>query len=118
MIRRPKNSLITSLCVLAALRTWYFGFVHQVLTYSRRDNESTLAEIHPFDLERFTRFAEIIAHAGNFLADDEYRFCLKDAERKYFSFSGCLPYKAKIQSFGSFTGKAWPRSMTLSISRL
>ncbi len=25
------------------LRTWNFGFVHQVLTYSRRDNESFLS---------------------------------------------------------------------------
>ena len=62
-----------------ALRTWDFGFVHQVLTYSRRDNESTLSRIRPFQFELFTRYGEDYrCTARNYLSEDEYRWVLKD----------------------------------------
>ena len=35
------------------LRNWNFGFVHQVLTYSRRDNVSIVSHIRSVYLELF-----------------------------------------------------------------
>jgi glycosyltransferase involved in cell wall biosynthesis len=85
-----------------ALKTWHFGFVHQVLTYSRRDNESILARIRPFGFMRFIRLAEIIIHARNFLSEDEYRTCLKDAERSYFLFLGRSALQGRNSDFWKF----------------
>jgi glycosyltransferase involved in cell wall biosynthesis len=85
-----------------ALRTWNFGFVHQVLTYSRRDNESILARIRPFEFTRFTRLAELVGHARNYLSEDEYRLCLKGAETSYFYFLGMSALQGKDAEFWKF----------------
>ena len=85
-----------------ALKTWNFGFVHQVLTYSRRDNESMLARIRPFGFMRFIRLAEIIGHARNFLSEDEYGFCFKEAERSYFFFLGRSALLGRNSEFWKF----------------
>ena len=66
------------------LRTWSFGFVHQVLTYSRRDNDSILLRIHPFGFWFFSRFAFVVEHGRYYLSEEEYAHCLKQAEREYF----------------------------------
>ncbi|MGA9789087.1 MAG: glycosyltransferase family 2 protein [Terriglobales bacterium] len=72
------------------LKTWNFGFVHQVLTYTRRDNESIISKVRPFGLELFLRFSTLVVHGRDYLSEDEYRRSLKQAERKYFSFlSSC-----------------------------
>jgi glycosyltransferase involved in cell wall biosynthesis len=84
------------------LRTWNFGFVHQVLTYSRRDNESTLARIRPFRFELFSLLAKIIAHGKNYLLEDEYPGYLKAAEHRYFYFLGKSALQGKPQEFWDF----------------
>lgn len=85
-----------------ALRTWNFGFVHQVLTYSRRNNESILARIRPMRFTLFIRLAEIVAHARDYLSEDEYRSCLIDAERTYFYFLGMSALQGKDSEFWKF----------------
>ena len=49
------------------LKTWDFGFVHQVLTFSRRDNESILSRVRPFNLELLIRLSMLVAHGRDFL---------------------------------------------------
>jgi glycosyltransferase involved in cell wall biosynthesis len=85
-----------------ALRTWNFGFVHQVLTYSRRNNESILGRIGPFEFTRFTRLEEIVVHGRHFLSEDEYRICLHEAERTYFYFLGMSALRGKGPEFWKF----------------
>jgi glycosyltransferase involved in cell wall biosynthesis len=85
-----------------ALRTWNFGFVHQVLTYSRRDNESTLSRIRPFQFELFSRFATIVVHGRNYLSEEEYRACFKVAERNYFFFLGWSAIEGRDVGFWEF----------------
>jgi glycosyltransferase involved in cell wall biosynthesis len=70
------------------LKTWDYGFVHQVLTYSRRDNESIISSVRSFGLEFFLHFSMLTAHGRNFLSEEEYRQCFILAEREYFSFLG------------------------------
>jgi glycosyltransferase involved in cell wall biosynthesis len=84
------------------LRTWNFGFVHQVLTYSRRDNESQLTRLRPFRFELFSRLAKIIAHGKYYLLEDEYPGYLKDAEREYFYFLGNSALQGKPREFWEF----------------
>lgn len=66
------------------LKTWNFGFVHQILTYSRRDNDSILARIQPFGFLFFSRLAMVAEHGQDYLSREEYGRCLRQAEREYF----------------------------------
>jgi hypothetical protein len=84
------------------LQTWAFGFVHQVLTYSRRDNESILARIRPYRFELFSRLAKIIAHGHKYLSEEEYPAYLKRAEREYFYFLGRSALEGKDAQFWDF----------------
>jgi glycosyltransferase involved in cell wall biosynthesis len=85
-----------------ALRTWNFGFVHQVLTYTRRDNESVISRIRSFEFELLSRLAIIIAHGRNYLSEDEYAFFLREAERKYFFFLGSAALQGRELAFWAF----------------
>jgi glycosyltransferase involved in cell wall biosynthesis len=70
------------------LRTWNFGFVHQVLTYTRRDNDSVISRIRFFGLELFLHLSMLVAHGRDYLDEEEYARCLKVAERQYFLYLG------------------------------
>jgi glycosyltransferase involved in cell wall biosynthesis len=85
-----------------ALRTWNFGFIHQVLTYSRRDNESTLSQLRDFQFEFFSRLSTIVVHGRDFLSKEEYEPLLKDAERNYFYFLGWSAIQGKYAKFWEF----------------
>ena len=68
------------------LRNCNFGFVHQVLTYSRRDNDSILSRIRSLSsgFWLFSRFSIVVEHGRNYLSAEEYNRCFKQAEREYF----------------------------------
>lgn len=68
------------------LLNWDFGFVHQVLTFSRWDNEGIMSRIHTFGLEPFLHLSMLVAHGEHFLSGQEFRRRLRQAERKYFLF--------------------------------
>ncbi len=87
---------------LDILRTWNFGFVHQVLTYSRRDNESILSRIRPYSFELFCRLAKLISHGKYFLSEEEYPHYLKYAEREYFRFLGKASLQGRDPEFWKF----------------
>lgn len=89
------------------LKTWNFGFVHQVLTYTRRDNESVISKVRSFGLELFLRFTMLVAHGRDYLSEEEYRRSLKEAERDYFCFLGrcaCARHR-ESQEFWEFHRK-------------
>lgn len=66
------------------LKTWDFGFVHQVLTYSRRDNGGIVARVCEFGLRPFLHLSMLVAHGKDHLSPQEYDRCLELAERQYF----------------------------------
>jgi glycosyltransferase involved in cell wall biosynthesis len=68
------------------LRFWNFGFVHQVLTYSRRDNDGIISKASAYGLEPFLNFSMLMAHGRNYLSEREYRQCFKKVERTYLVF--------------------------------
>jgi hypothetical protein len=87
---------------LEALRTWNFGFVHQVLTFSRRDNESTLSGMRSFSFEYFCYLAKVVAYGKYYLSEEEYRGCLKDVKRQYFFFLGQSVLQGRDAKFWNF----------------
>ena len=82
------------------LRACDFGFVHQVLTYSRRDNESILSRIGKFGFMRFCRFAIVVTHGKDYLSEEEFDRSLRDAEHQYFLFLG-------QSALGNRSGEFW-----------
>lgn len=68
------------------LKTWNYGFVHQVLTYSRRDNQSILLRLRPFRFDLHLRFRMLVSHGRDFLSEEEFDRCLRVTERQYFVF--------------------------------
>lgn len=68
------------------LTTWNFGFVHQILTYSRRDDKSLLSDILSFGGLLLFRLATVIGHGRDYLSHEEYDRTLRDAERRYFGY--------------------------------
>jgi glycosyltransferase involved in cell wall biosynthesis len=68
------------------LTTWNFGFVHQVLTYTRWGNEGIMSRLVGFGLEPFLHLTMLVAHGKHFLSSNEYNLRLKQAEQRYFLF--------------------------------
>ncbi len=68
------------------LRAWDFGFVHQVLTYSRCDNGGITSPIRQFGVGLFLHLTMLVAHGRDYLGAEEYNHCLKKAEHEYFLF--------------------------------
>ncbi len=66
------------------LKTWNFGFVHQVLTYTRRQEDSIIAPLRSLGIIPFLHLSMLVAHGRDYLSDAEYTRCLKKAERQYF----------------------------------
>jgi len=66
------------------LKSWDFGFVHQVLTYSRYDNGGMMSRMRQFGIGQFLHLSMLVAHGKDCLSADEYGRCLKRAEREYF----------------------------------
>jgi glycosyltransferase involved in cell wall biosynthesis len=87
---------------LEALRTWNFGFVHQVLTYSRRDNESTLSTLRRYSFDEFCYLAKLIAYGKYYLTEEEYPGYLRYAKRRYFLFLGTSALQGRDRKFWEF----------------
>jgi glycosyltransferase involved in cell wall biosynthesis len=68
------------------LRTWKFGFVHQVQTFTRRENESINSRWGSFGFGHLLRLSLVVAHGKDYLSKEEYDQCLEVVERQYFSF--------------------------------
>ena len=87
------------------LKTHNFGFVHQVLTYSRRDNDSILSGLRSFGVLLFSRLAFVVKYGRDHLFQDEYQECLKDAEYHYLLFLGKSALRRRDQRFWEFHRK-------------
>ncbi len=71
---------------LDLLKTSDFGFAYQVLTYSRRDNESILGGVREFNFEVMARMATLIARGHDFLDTREFECRRKALEKEYFTY--------------------------------
>jgi len=83
-------------------RTCNFGFVHQVLTYSRRDNQSILSQVGPFSGLLFFRLSVVVTHGRNYMSGEEYDHTLKLAESEYFLTLGKAALRGQSTEFWTF----------------
>jgi glycosyltransferase involved in cell wall biosynthesis len=66
------------------LRAWKYGFVHQVLTYSRRDNESILSSARMLGSFALLQLSIVLEHGKDYLSEEEFKVCRRRAERGYY----------------------------------
>jgi glycosyltransferase involved in cell wall biosynthesis len=84
------------------LKQWHFGFVHQVLTFSRRDNESILSKIRLFGFNRLAHLQKVVLHGRDYLTEDEFAHYLKKAERAYSMDLGKAVFHGRGEKFWKF----------------
>ncbi|HED36469.1 MAG TPA: glycosyltransferase family 2 protein [Gammaproteobacteria bacterium] len=79
-----ENSAVddTSLCI-EVLKSWDFGFCHQVLTYTRRDNESLMTILKQYNFHILTRYIILKKYGRDILSEDEYSKCEEQIEKMY-----------------------------------
>jgi glycosyltransferase involved in cell wall biosynthesis len=63
-----------------------FGFVHQVLTFTRRHNESRTSIAKKLDSNKLYRVKILIKHGPVFLNDEEYSQALEDEMHRYYQY--------------------------------
>jgi len=68
------------------LRCWNFGFVHQVLSFSRVDNDSIMSRVRDFRPEYLDKFLQLCKFGQVYLERDELAIVLGDWKQQYYSF--------------------------------
>jgi glycosyltransferase involved in cell wall biosynthesis len=70
------------------LRTVDFGFVHQVLTYTRRHNESVASRSRRLNTQKASHLLHLVRYGRDFLSPDEYAQQYKKACKTYYRILG------------------------------
>jgi len=73
-----------------------FGFVHQVLTYTRRHNEAVTATHKILNTILASQFIRVMKYGPSFLSETEYRSVYKSARKMYYRVIGLKMIKAFI----------------------
>jgi glycosyltransferase involved in cell wall biosynthesis len=72
----------TKIC-LDALQSWDFGFVYQILTYTRRYNDSFMSVLRHYHFMTLTELIAIRKYGPIFLTDKEYSRRRAEIEKRY-----------------------------------
>ena len=84
------------------LQTSDFGFVHQVLTYTRRHNESMTSLIHRFDTRRLGKLIYLTKYGPVFLSEEEYEERFKRAMKSYYQFLARSVFESRGKEFWDY----------------
>lgn len=79
-----------------------FGFIHQILTFTRRNNESFTSNINRFRPSLLARYICFKKYGRIYLSDIEYLKKEKDIEHKYYSYLGKKIFTNKDKEFWKF----------------
>lgn len=84
------------------LREADFGFVHQVLTFTRRHNESATSFIRKYETYNLRKFKSLVTYGKYFLSNKEYDKRLKSLSKSYYRFLARKLFERKEKEFWSF----------------
>lgn len=87
---------------LRILREYDFGFVHQVLTFTRTDNESITSGIVGFKPYGLHSLILLHKYGREVLSPSEYEACWKRAQRDYFRFLGVQALRGREPAFWNY----------------
>jgi glycosyltransferase involved in cell wall biosynthesis len=91
------------------LRDTDFGFVHQVLTYTRRENDSIMSGFQTFGVLLTTSHIAIHRYGPTFLTPEELEPRRRSIEHRYYSFLGSSVWGRREAKFWAFhhTSSRW-----------
>ncbi|MCK6629313.1 MAG: glycosyltransferase [Anaerolineae bacterium] len=79
-----------------------FGFVHQVLTYTRRHNEATTTFTRRLSTKRLAGLIILKKYGPLYLDPEEYEQCLKRKIETYYRFLGRQVFELKDKEFWNY----------------
>ena len=90
--------------IFELLTRYKFGFVHQVLTFTRRDNDSVMMSLTVLDCNIAFELWMLRDFGHDFLQPDEYRECLNKREREYCQLLVQSMFRLRGRKFWEFHG--------------
>jgi glycosyltransferase involved in cell wall biosynthesis len=81
-----------------------FGFVHQVLTFTRRHNESLTSLTNRFSTRRLANFIVLLRYGPIYLTEEEYERRLEQVLEHYYRFLATSVFELKGKEFWSYHG--------------
>jgi glycosyltransferase involved in cell wall biosynthesis len=78
------------------------GFVHQVLTFTRRHNESMTSLTHRFNIRRLGKFAALVKYGPIYLDSQEYEEVLGQEIDNYYAFLARCAFELKEKAFWEY----------------
>jgi glycosyltransferase involved in cell wall biosynthesis len=79
-----------------------FGFVHQVLTFTRRHNESLTSLTNRFSTRRLANFIVLLRYGPIYLTEEEYERRLEQELEHYYRFLGRSVFELKGKEFWNY----------------
>ncbi|MGA8223703.1 MAG: glycosyltransferase family 2 protein [Candidatus Acidiferrales bacterium] len=107
------------------LEHWDFGFVHQVLSFARADNESISSAVRGFQPNAIDRYIIVQRYASVFLEEIEAAALKKRTKREYYSVLAEAALRCRESAFWRYHARGmktlgatldWPY-LTLAIAR-
>ncbi len=104
-----------------------FGFVHQVLSYTRVDNELTMTPIRLYDFMNLMDYISIRKYGKRYLNNAEYRRRVTGLERDYYLMLALSLFKQRGSDFWRYHARGlelvgerldWGRILRLQLPRL
>jgi glycosyltransferase involved in cell wall biosynthesis len=106
----------TELCY-ELLRDWDFGFVHQILSYSRKENPSVTQSVRDHGLTLLDHLINVTKFGPEYLSAEELARCRAQARSRYMRFLGISLLRARGERFWDYHARGL-QSIGLSLSRL
>lgn len=101
------------------LQDYDFGFVHQVLTFTRRHNESVTSLTHRFATRRLAILTIFLRYGPVYLSEEEHEKCLEQVLEDYYKFLARSVLELKKREFWKYHGNELKRlGCPLSTTRL
>lgn len=101
------------------LKDFDFGFVHQVLTFTRRHNESETSYARRFETHMTGNLSILKKYGPFFLTEEEYQTALRRLQKNHYRLLGRMVFKRRGRDFWSYHKEELRKlGLHLSISKL
>jgi glycosyltransferase involved in cell wall biosynthesis len=96
-----------------------FGFVHQVLTFTRDHADAETAFCNRFGTSYLGTLEHLAKYGRTYLSDKEYRECVRRSWERYYAFLGARVFHRKDEGFWKFHRKELGRlGYSLSVRKV
>jgi glycosyltransferase involved in cell wall biosynthesis len=89
------------------LQEWDFGFVHQVLTFTRRHNETQTTRAGRLDI--VNHLILLKEYGRLYLSQGEYERCFQNRLQSYYSYLGNKLFKTRDKTFWNYQRRMFER---------